>query len=95
MSGQVPPPMPERGRTWSIYELFATKDGQQVFIGITSDRHWRRFCTTFGFSDWAEDPTLATNQGRIEARLWFFPELQQRLQQLRTNLQSKRHSPEL
>ncbi len=82
VSGQVPPPMPERGRTWSIYELFTTKDQQQVFVGITSDRHWRRFCTTFGFTDWAEDPRLATNQSRIEARSWFAPELQQRLQRL-------------
>ena len=82
VSGQVPPPMPERGRTWSIYELFATKDNKQVFIGITSDRHWRRLCETFGFADWAEDTRLATNQGRIEARAWFTPELQQRLQRL-------------
>jgi crotonobetainyl-CoA:carnitine CoA-transferase CaiB-like acyl-CoA transferase len=82
VSGQVPPPMPERGRTWSIYELFTTKDQQQVFVGITSDRHWRRFCATFGFIDWADDPRLATNQGRIEARTWFTPVLQQRLQRL-------------
>lgn len=82
VSGQAPPPMPERGRTWSVYELFPTKDNQQVFIAITSDRHWRRLCATFGFSDWASDPKLATNQGRIEARSWFFPELQHRLQKL-------------
>ncbi len=82
VSGQVPPPMPERGRTWSVYELFTTRDGQQVFIGITSDRHWQRLCETFGFDDWISDLRLATNQGRIEARSWFFPELQQRLQRL-------------
>lgn len=82
ITGQEPPPMPERGRTWSVYELFTTRDGHQVFIGITSDRHWQRFCTTFGFTDWAEDHRLTTNQGRIEARTWFFPELQQRLQRM-------------
>ena len=82
VTGQVPPPMPERGRTWSVYELFTCRDGQQVFIGITSDRHWHRMCATFGFDDWAGDPRLATNQGRIEARSWFYPELQQRLQHL-------------
>lgn len=82
VTGQAPPPMPERGRAWSIYELFTTGDGHQVFIGITSDRHWRRFCATFGFDDWAEDQRLATNQGRIEARPWFFGELQQRLRRL-------------
>ncbi len=82
VTGQAPPPMPERGRAWAIYELFTTVDGHQVFIGITSDRHWRRFCTTFGFADWAVDPRLATNQGRIEARSWFVAELQQRLRRL-------------
>jgi crotonobetainyl-CoA:carnitine CoA-transferase CaiB-like acyl-CoA transferase len=82
VTGQAPPPMPERGRAWAIYELFTTEDGHQVFIGITSDRHWRRFCSTFGFTDWTEDPRLATNQGRIEARSWFVAELQQRLRRL-------------
>ena len=81
VSGQAPPPMPERGRAWSVYELFATRDGQQVFIGITSDRHWQRMCATFGFTDWAEDPILTTNQGRIKERNRFFPELAQRLRQ--------------
>lgn len=82
VTGQAPPPMPERGRAWAIYELFATEDGHQVFIGITSDRHWRRFCTTFGFADWAVDPRLGTNQGRIEARSWFVAELHERLRRL-------------
>ena len=85
VTGQAPPPMPERGRTWSVYELFATRDQQQVFIGITSDRHWQRLCATFGFEDWTEDLRLATNQGRLESRSWFFPELQQRLQRLDKN----------
>lgn len=82
VTGEVPPPMPERGRTWSVYELFTSRDGFQVFIGITSDRHWRRFCTAFGFDDWAVDEQLATNQGRIEARERFLPELQRRLRTL-------------
>ncbi|WP_310600234.1 CaiB/BaiF CoA-transferase family protein [Desulfobulbus sp.] len=82
VSGQAPPPMPERERTWSVYELFATGDGQQVFIGLTSDRHWQRFCTAFNYLDWTEDARLATNQGRIEARPWLHPALQQRLLRL-------------
>ena len=79
ITGSEPPPMPERGRTWSVYELFASVDGQQVFIGLTSDRHWQRFCATFGFSDWAADPALATNRGRIEAGDRLLPELRRRL----------------
>ncbi len=79
VSGEAPPPMPERGRAWSIYDLFQTADGEQVFIGITSDRHWKRMCDTFQFTDWAADDRLASNQGRIEAQEWFLPELRRRL----------------
>ncbi|NLX19500.1 MAG: CoA transferase [Desulfobulbus sp.] len=82
VTGEAPPPMPERKKTWAIYELFTTSDEQQVFIGITSDRHWSRFCTIFGFSDWAADPGLATNEGRLEAGLSFLAELRRRLRQL-------------
>ena len=33
-------------------------------------------------SDWAGDPRLTTNQGRIEQREWFLPELHNRLAKL-------------
>lgn len=79
ITGQPPPPMPDRGRTWSVYDLFETSDGELLFIGVTSDRHWKRMCETFEFSDWAEDRRLATNQGRIDQREWFLPEMCNRL----------------
>ena len=47
MNGAPPPPMPERVSSWAIYEIFNTADGQQVFIGITSDGQWKRFCEFF------------------------------------------------
>jgi crotonobetainyl-CoA:carnitine CoA-transferase CaiB-like acyl-CoA transferase len=83
ITGQAPPPMPDRGRAWSIYDLFKTADGELVFIGVTSDRHWQRMCETFGFADWISDQRLATNQGRIEERDWFMGELQNRLGKLK------------
>ncbi len=79
VSGEIPPPMPERGRAWSVYDLFTTVDNEQVFIGVTSDRHWLRMCETFDFNDWGQNEKLATNQGRIEERAWFLPELSRRL----------------
>ena len=82
ITGEPPPPMPERGRAWSIYDLFATADGQQVFVGITSERHWQRFCEKFGFADWLENKRLSSNQARIDARDWFLPELQKRMKKL-------------
>jgi crotonobetainyl-CoA:carnitine CoA-transferase CaiB-like acyl-CoA transferase len=85
ITGEAPPPMPERGRAWSIYDLFETADGEQVFIGVTSERHWKRMCETFEFTDWAIDDKLASNQGRIDERECFLPELQKRFKALNKN----------
>jgi crotonobetainyl-CoA:carnitine CoA-transferase CaiB-like acyl-CoA transferase len=75
INGAPPPPMPERVSSWAIYEIFDTADGQQVFIGITSDGQWKRFCAFFGQQDLADDPRLATNNQRIEARPWLVPKV--------------------
>jgi crotonobetainyl-CoA:carnitine CoA-transferase CaiB-like acyl-CoA transferase len=73
------PPMPARKNAWGIYDVFTAKDGGQAFIGCTSDGHWLRFCTVFGFTDWLGDPRLSSNASRCEAREWLLPELEQRL----------------
>ena len=38
------PPMPARVSAWSVYKIFNTKDKDQIFIGIISEKHWERFC---------------------------------------------------
>ncbi|MFT5699096.1 MAG: crotonobetainyl-CoA:carnitine CoA-transferase CaiB-like acyl-CoA transferase [Desulforhopalus sp.] len=78
VTGKAVPPMPERGRSWGVYDLFDTSDGEKVFVGITSDRHWLRLCKTFAFDDWEVEGRLATNEGRLDARGWFLPELARR-----------------
>jgi len=82
VTGQVAPPMPERGRTWSVYDLFELSGSNQVFIGITSDAHWQRFCKCFGYDDLLEDSRLATNNSRVAERDWLMPELRRRLANL-------------
>ena len=62
------PPMPGRVGAWAVYETFETADGLRIFIGITSDNHWRRFCEKFGRQDLLADPTLKTNEDRVKAR---------------------------
>ena len=75
MNGTPPPPMPERVSSWAVYEVFNTSDAQQVFIGITSDGQWKRFCEFFKQPGLAADPKLATNNQRIEARPWLVPKV--------------------
>lgn len=68
LSDEPVPPMPARVSAWAVYDQFDTQDGERVFLGITSDRHWHRFCEVFERPDLAADETLATNNQRIEAR---------------------------
>ena len=72
-TGEPPPPMPARLGAWAIYQTFATADGDQLFLGITSDRHWQRFCAVFERPDLLADPRLATNADRVVARPWLVP----------------------
>ena len=62
------PPMPAREGAWAIYEPFATADGEQIFVGLTSNGHWQRFCEQFGRRDLLDDPAYQTNEDRVRAR---------------------------
>jgi len=68
VTGQPPPPMPARQGAWAIYEPFATADGEQIFVGLTSNGHWQRFCEQFGRRDLLDDPAYETNEDRVRAR---------------------------
>lgn len=70
------PPMPARVSAWAVYRPFTTADGQQLFIGVTSDKHWERFCAAFGRPDLFADERLKSNNQRIDARFWLLPELE-------------------
>jgi crotonobetainyl-CoA:carnitine CoA-transferase CaiB-like acyl-CoA transferase len=68
VTGRAPPPMPLREGAWAIYEPFATKDGEQIFVGLTSDRQWRRFCEHFGRQDLLRVPAYKSNEDRVRER---------------------------
>jgi crotonobetainyl-CoA:carnitine CoA-transferase CaiB-like acyl-CoA transferase len=69
------PPMPERVSAWAIYRAFNAADDQLIFIGVTSDKQWARFCEQFERPDWLADERLATNNGRIDQREWLIPQI--------------------
>ena len=72
-AGEPPPPMPARRRSWAIYETFPTADDQMLFVAMTSNNHWQRFCEGFGLTTLLNDPMLKTNEQRVEARDRFVP----------------------
>jgi crotonobetainyl-CoA:carnitine CoA-transferase CaiB-like acyl-CoA transferase len=76
ISQEPVPPMAARISPWSVYRQFETSDEQRVFVGITSDKHWQRFCQSFDRQDLLLDESLATNDDRIAARDRLLPELE-------------------
>ncbi len=79
MTGAPVPPMPARVSAWGIYDRFDTADGQQVFLGLTSDAQWQRFCPAFDCGDLLADETLGTNNGRVAGRERLLPRVAARL----------------
>jgi crotonobetainyl-CoA:carnitine CoA-transferase CaiB-like acyl-CoA transferase len=73
------PPMPERVSAWAVYEIFDVAQGDQLFVGLTSDRHWERFCHEVKRPDLLLNPAYATNESRIDARDTLIPDLRQLL----------------
>ena len=73
------PPMPARVSAWAVYRTFNTCDNELVFIGVTSDKQWVRFCESFEMHDLLADERLATNNGRIDQREWLIPNLTERI----------------
>lgn len=76
-TGKPAAPMPERISAWAVYDVFATGDGEQVFIGVVSDTQWRAFCAEFDLADLASDPALASNPERVHERERFMPRLRE------------------
>jgi crotonobetainyl-CoA:carnitine CoA-transferase CaiB-like acyl-CoA transferase len=74
------PPMPARVSAWSVYQTFDTADGEPVFIGIISEKHWKRFCEAFDREDLLEDERYQSNNDRIEHRDALIPDLEAMLE---------------
>ena len=66
--GTEAPPMSVRQVAWPIYDLFATSDGGQVFVGVVTDTQWRLFCTEFHLPELLADPALLTQPQRVASR---------------------------
>ncbi len=73
LTGKAPPPMPEKASSWAVYDPFKTADGKTVFVGITSDNHWRAFCTGFNVEHMLKDPDLESNPQRAQQRAKIMP----------------------
>ena len=68
VTGKAADPMPERLASWAVYDIFETKDDDQIFLGVVTDTQWEVFCTEFDRADLLADETLNTNVKRVHSR---------------------------
>jgi crotonobetainyl-CoA:carnitine CoA-transferase CaiB-like acyl-CoA transferase len=81
VTGMPSIPYSVKDSPWPVYDLFDTKDGTKLFVGIIGEQHWQAFCRSFGREDWLADARLATHQGRVDQRPWLIPEIAGTLRQ--------------
>lgn len=79
VTGNPAKPMPSRISAWAIYDVFEVAHGEKLFLAVVSDTQWKIFCDAFGFSDLYADPSLKTNNQRVESRSTLIPEVKKRL----------------
>ena len=75
VTGVAAAPMPARVSSWAIYQLFDTKDGEQVFVGVVSDGQWKILCNAFGLEHFLDNPDLAENRDRVIHKDKFLPQI--------------------
>jgi crotonobetainyl-CoA:carnitine CoA-transferase CaiB-like acyl-CoA transferase len=80
--GEEPPPMSVRRSAWSVYDIFLSREGERLFVGVVSDSLWSRFCDEFNLVDLAEDPGLQHNSDRVANRDTLIPRIQALFSQL-------------
>ena len=74
-TGSPPPPMSVRVSAWAVYDIFETKDDEQVFVGVVSDGQWKSFCAAFGLTDFREDKAMDLNANRVAKRNLIIPRI--------------------
>ncbi len=77
VTGQAAKPMPVRISAWAIYDVFETKDGEQVFVGVVSDSLWQKFCEAFELHKLAANPDYKLNNQRVKARETLLPQVRE------------------
>ncbi|MBM4214149.1 MAG: CoA transferase [Gammaproteobacteria bacterium] len=77
VTGQPAKPMPVRISAWAIYDVFETRDGEHVFVGIVSDGLWQKFCEAFSLAALAADQSLKTNSQRVLQREALLPRVRE------------------
>ncbi len=75
ITGKAPEPMPAGRRAWGVYDVFDTADGEQIFIGVVTERQWEIFTRELQ-EPALNDPGYCSNTERAKRRETLSPLVQ-------------------
>ncbi len=76
--GASPPHMNTPGMFYGIYDCFTTADNKKVFVGVTTDKQWQRFCEEFKLEEFLTGEKFETeSKRRTEGRPIFMPKVKE------------------
>lgn len=75
ITGKAPEPMPAGRRAWGVYDVFDTADGEQIFIGVVTERQWEIFTRELQ-EPALNDPGYCSNTERAKRRETLIPLVQ-------------------
>src|SRR5258708_22753563 len=70
LTGAAPPPMSVKRPPWGVYDIFETRDGDRLFVGVVTDTHREVFSREFAQPHLSADPRLKTKCMRAKGRAW-------------------------
>ncbi len=76
VTGEPARPMPVRISAWAVYDVFNTKNDEQVFVAVVSDTQWQTFCRHFSLIDFQKEESFNTNAERVAQRERIIPRVQ-------------------
>jgi len=75
ITGKAPEPMPAGRRAWGVYDVFDTADGEQIFIGVVTERQWEIFIRELN-EPALNNPDYSSNTERAKRRETLIPLVQ-------------------
>jgi crotonobetainyl-CoA:carnitine CoA-transferase CaiB-like acyl-CoA transferase len=78
ITGKAPEPMPAGRRAWGVYDVFDTADGEQIFIGVVTERQWEIFVHELN-EPALKNPDYSSNTERAKRRETLIPLVQSML----------------
>jgi len=81
--GNVPLPVGSGLQTHAPYQLFRMRDGY-LYVTVTNDNHWKRFCDALDFQDLLADERYKTTESRTRKKIELEEEIARRFASLDT-----------